>query len=267
MSNSLTMLLVAISALIFSAFTAAQVAPLATNQPVGTTYQAILNSSKPIQGSITGVASDNGTGVNFNIILSDFPDYAIYVYHIHVDPVVNGNCSSAGGHLRPFGGPEDTVKCDPSHPELCQVGDLSGKHGNITQEALTNGKFMIMYNDLYVNAIQGNEAFFGSRSIVVHAANLTRLNCANFVLQGASNGTGTSTATTSAGTSMVTSSATETGTGVTSQTGTTSSSSTRTGPSPSAITSSGGDGGVPALRDNSWVGVALMGVLGVMFAA
>jgi hypothetical protein len=181
---------------------------------------------------------------------------------------VNGNCSSAGGHLRPFGGPEDTVKCDPSHPELCQVGDLSGKHGNITRESLTNGnKFMITYNDPFVSAIQGSEAFFGSRSIVVHAANLTRLNCANFVLQGASNGTASSTATTNTGTSMVTTSATGAGTGLTSQTGTTASSSTRTGPSPSAITSSGGDGGVLALRDNSWVGAALMGVLGVMFAA
>jgi hypothetical protein len=78
MSNSMTTLLVAVSALIFSTFTTAQVAPQATNQPVGTTYQAILNSSKPIQGSITGVASDTGTGVNFNIILSDFPDPAVY---------------------------------------------------------------------------------------------------------------------------------------------------------------------------------------------
>jgi hypothetical protein len=78
MSSSMTMLLVAVCTLTFSTFAAAQVAPLATNQPVGTTYQAILNSSKPIQGSITGVASDTGTGVNFNIILSDFPDPTIY---------------------------------------------------------------------------------------------------------------------------------------------------------------------------------------------
>lgn len=39
---------------------------------------------------------------------------------------------------------------------------------------------MLIYTDGYVSAIEGSEAFFGNRSIVVHAANGTRLNCASF---------------------------------------------------------------------------------------
>ena len=53
------------------------------------------------------------------------------VYHIHVSPVSsNGNCSSTGSHLDPYNVGE-TVPCDPSQPDKCQVGDLSGKHGTM----------------------------------------------------------------------------------------------------------------------------------------
>ena len=51
-------------------------APLATDQPSRRTYQAILQISKVVQGSITGVSSDNGLGVDFNINFHEFPDVA-----------------------------------------------------------------------------------------------------------------------------------------------------------------------------------------------
>ena len=38
------------------------------------------------------------------------------------------------------------------------------------------------YYDLYASTKDGIGAFFGNRSIVVHAFNTTRLNCANFTL-------------------------------------------------------------------------------------
>ena len=37
-----------------------------------------------------------------------------------------------------------------------------------------------MYLDLYLSTDPNNVAFFGNRSVVVHAANGTRLNCGNF---------------------------------------------------------------------------------------
>jgi hypothetical protein len=40
--------------------------------------------------------------------------------------------------------------------------------------------FQARYLDLYLSTDTNNVAFFGNRSVVVHAANGTRLNCANF---------------------------------------------------------------------------------------
>lgn len=52
-------------------------------------------------------------------------------YHIHVLPVAEGgNCSSTLAHLDPFVRGEKPP-CDPSAPETCQTGDLSGKYGKV----------------------------------------------------------------------------------------------------------------------------------------
>jgi hypothetical protein len=123
------------------------------------------------------------------------------VYHIHAFPVpLDGNCSGTLGHLDPFVRGE-TPSCNASDPQTCQVGDLSGKHGNIT----TSGSFqttyvclltlhiilpgpiltlltLSSYLDLYATTEEGLGSFFGNRSIVVHTQNKTRLNCANFSL-------------------------------------------------------------------------------------
>lgn len=97
------------------------------------------------------------------------------MYHIHEYPVPeNGDCYATGGHLNPYGVPDD-FKCDPQYAQRCQVGDLSGKHGK-----LPKGEYLTMYKDDYLSINTMDEAFFGSRSIVVHSNNNTRLNCGNF---------------------------------------------------------------------------------------
>ena len=54
------------------------------------------------------------------------------VYHIHDQPVPsNGNCTATLGHLDPFIRGE-IPPCDSTQPATCQVGDLTGKHGNVT---------------------------------------------------------------------------------------------------------------------------------------
>ncbi|KAJ9641436.1 hypothetical protein H2199_005406 [Coniosporium tulheliwenetii] len=50
-----------------------------------------------------------------------------------------------------------------------QVGDLGGKHGNIT-----SGSFHAAYTDLYASLVPGLGSFFGNRSVVVHFANTMR---------------------------------------------------------------------------------------------
>lgn len=49
------------------------VAPVVENNPKSTTFQAVLQTGKPVQGQITGVSHDNGTGVDFNINFFEFP--------------------------------------------------------------------------------------------------------------------------------------------------------------------------------------------------
>lgn len=88
----------------------------------------------------------------------------------------DGNCTATKAHQDPYIRGEKPL-CDPTQPQTCQVGDLSGKHGNITELS-----YSTQYYDLYASTKDGIGAFFGNRSIVVHAFNTTRLNCANFTL-------------------------------------------------------------------------------------
>lgn len=99
-------------------------------------------------------------------------------YHIHDQPIpASGNCTAALAHLDPTIRGESPV-CDQSHPETCQVGDLSGKYGDIPAES----SFETSYLDLFTSTRPGPASFFGNRSIVFHAENITRLACVNFEL-------------------------------------------------------------------------------------
>lgn len=99
-------------------------------------------------------------------------------YHIHVNRVPeDGNCYATGGHLDPYKR-TDTPPCDINAPETCEVGDLSGKHGPIW--AANGQSFDILYTDFFISNEAGSPAYFGDRSLVVHAADNTRLNCGNF---------------------------------------------------------------------------------------
>jgi hypothetical protein len=102
------------------------------------------------------------------------------VYQIHVDPVPpSGNCTATLGDLDPYERGDSPV-CEASQPATCQVGDLSGKHGEMAPEA--DSGFQVAYLELYVSTEPGLNSFFGNRSIVIQAHNLTRLACANFRL-------------------------------------------------------------------------------------
>ncbi|KAI1629789.1 superoxide dismutase [Exophiala viscosa] len=167
-------------------------APITENNPKMATYQAVLQESQPVQGQITGVSNDNGTGVNFNVNFFGFPDASAgpFAYHIHEFAVPgDGNCTGTGGHLSPYGRNE-TPPCDATQPETCQPGDLSVKHGDIADTAREKN-FQVTYLDLYVSTDPTSPTFFGNRSVVVHASNGTRLNCGNFTQQTATNATET----------------------------------------------------------------------------
>lgn len=97
-------------------------------------------------------------------------------YHIHTNPVVNGNCTETLGHFDPFDATTPSPFCEPYAPEDCEVGDLSGKHSNFVWSMPYNASYI----DSYASLAEGEAAFFGNLSFVVHYDNGTRLACANF---------------------------------------------------------------------------------------
>ncbi|KAL1585257.1 hypothetical protein WHR41_05876 [Cladosporium halotolerans] len=161
-------------------FAFAEDAPVVEDNPIGMQYIAILpdKSDSAIRGAVAVNSNANGTGANVQISISGLPDKGgPFTYHIHKCPVAGLNCTTAGSHLDPYGA-TDTPPCDPSQPDKCEVGDLSGKHGKM------NGpSFAANYVDAYISTAEGTPAFVGNLSVVVHAADKTRLTCANFKLQ------------------------------------------------------------------------------------
>ncbi|OAL50727.1 Cu,Zn superoxide dismutase-like protein [Pyrenochaeta sp. DS3sAY3a] len=155
-------------------------APQVTANPIGSTYVGVLpeKAGSNLRGSIAAVAAADGVGVKFAVSISGLPaEGGPFMYHIHRKPVPsNGNCSGTESHLDPYKRGE-VPGCDATKPETCEVGDLSGKHGNIT-----TGEFSKEYVDLYASTLASDPAFFGNLSFVVHLSNKTRIGCANFTL-------------------------------------------------------------------------------------
>ncbi|KAK4128580.1 hypothetical protein N657DRAFT_535146, partial [Parathielavia appendiculata] len=163
-------------------------APQVIDNPIGVVYKAVLPESaffKPaypeggnIKGEVTAVANDDGLGVRFTIKLSNLPKIgAPLPYHIHDKPVPeNGNCTATAAHLDPYLRGQEPP-CDASEPETCEVGDLSGKHGDIPADQDT---WETSYLELYASTVETISHFLGNRSIVFHYPNKTRITCANF---------------------------------------------------------------------------------------
>ncbi|OKL60186.1 hypothetical protein UA08_04575 [Talaromyces atroroseus] len=154
-------------------------APVITDN-VDAIYTATLldRASSSIRGRVTASSGANGVGLSFDVSFTGLPaGLGPFPYHVHVSPVPgNGDCDAAGPHLDPYNRGEQPP-CDASAPATCQIGDLSGKHGNATAPAFT-----AVYTDPYLSNNAQSNAFIGDRSIVIHSANGTRLNCGNFHL-------------------------------------------------------------------------------------
>ncbi|CAM1506863.1 Fc.00g065040.m01.CDS01 [Cosmosporella sp. VM-42] len=199
------------SALIGQVF--CQEAPEVDDNPVGVTYLATLPKDRffkdaaldgNVKGSISASAADGGKGVKFKVKFENLPkEGGPFGYHIHVEPAAGGNCTTTLAHLDPFARGEEPV-CDSTTPANCQVGDLSGKHGKITQDP-----FETEYVDLYASTKEGIGAFFGNRSFVLHYANKTRLTCADFQMGTSSNGSYPQPSSTATGTGVKPSGTTE----------------------------------------------------------
>ncbi|EEP81024.1 conserved hypothetical protein [Uncinocarpus reesii 1704] len=155
------------------------------NNPFRTVYEATLLAKEGtnLRGSVTVSGSPDGRGIIYNVDFTGFPaEGGPFTYHVHDQPVPeDGNCTKTLAHLDPYIRGE-VPPCDASKPETCQVGDLSGKYGNI-EGIEGEERYKKAYIDRYTAITPGIGAFVGNRSIVVHYANKTRINCGNFVLK------------------------------------------------------------------------------------
>jgi len=166
---------------------AAGEAPETSGNPPNVVYKATVDKAwfpdavlpGPLKASISAKAPSDGEGVKFNVHFDNLPEEGgPFTYHLHRKAVpADGNCTEASSHLDPYGAGAE-IKCDKSAPETCEVGDLSGKYG-----AIESSPYHASYHDLYAATKEGDEAFFGDLSFVLHYANSTRLACANFVKQ------------------------------------------------------------------------------------
>ncbi|OJD17599.1 hypothetical protein AJ78_02298 [Emergomyces pasteurianus Ep9510] len=157
-----------------------------TGNPDGVVYSAMLldKNTTTVRGYVNATAGPGGEGVVFVVDVWGFPNETLYgpfPYHIHDQPVSSdGNCSSTLDHLDPtvrYG----TPPCDPTKPETCQVGDLSGKYGDV-MNASNGSHYNKTYYDPFTSTKHGPASFFGNRSIVFHYNNGSRINCGNFTL-------------------------------------------------------------------------------------
>ncbi|KAF1939545.1 Cu,Zn superoxide dismutase-like protein [Clathrospora elynae] len=179
MLSSIVSILAAATAVVAQSSTG-NPAPRVANNPIGAQYVATLplKADNPLVGSIQGSTAADGKGVKFDVSFAGLPETGgPFIYHIHAKPVpADGNCTGTGAHLDPYLRGEAPA-CDASKPETCQIGDLSGKHGNITDRS-----FAAAYTDLYLATLPSDPAFFGHLSFVVHLSNKTRIGCANFTM-------------------------------------------------------------------------------------
>ncbi|KFZ11024.1 hypothetical protein V502_07792 [Pseudogymnoascus sp. VKM F-4520 (FW-2644)] len=173
-----TLMLAVASALVAS--TAAAEAPKVSGNPADVSYKAEIATSNEngVGGFVEVTTATGGNGADIEYEFKLPQEGGPFTFHIHVNPVNStGSCTSTGGHLDPYNAGEKPA-CDTSKLAFCQVGDLSGKIGKKFPAGEIAGRF----SDDFTSLVEGASAFIGNRSIVVHAADKSRIACANFAL-------------------------------------------------------------------------------------
>ncbi|EMF17262.1 Cu,Zn superoxide dismutase-like protein, partial [Sphaerulina musiva SO2202] len=142
---------------------------------------ATLPGGQQVSGNVLIGQGPGGNGVSVQASFAGLPATGgPFLYHIHEKALsADGNCSSAGAHLSPYTSQYPCLDID--HPENCEAGDLSGKHGNINGTSFSGN-----YIDEYIsnNAAPGCSQCMKGRSLVIHFDNQTAIACANFTLSG-----------------------------------------------------------------------------------
>lgn len=91
----------------------------------------------------------------------------------------NGKCDGAKNVLDPFQR-GDKPECDKKSPQTCQVGDLTGKHGEIPK---FQGVISVRqsFQDLYLSFKKEDKSFIGNGSVIVKNAKGDKIACGNIL--------------------------------------------------------------------------------------
>ena len=97
-------------------------------------------------------------------------------FHVHVSPTQRSSAdpcgpAATGGHFNPLNVPAGA--CSPATPSLCEVGDLSGKHGELLNLPTADWTKYDSYLPL-----SGTNSIIG-RSVVIHKPDGSRWVCAD----------------------------------------------------------------------------------------
>jgi len=140
------------------------------------TLTAELNQDG-ISGTVTFTQVEGATSADIAVDITGFTDEQLPVsYHVHTMPIKSGcGADSTGGHHNPLG--VDNVGCSTSAQDLCEQGDLSGKHG-----ALTTLTVDATYTDTNIELF-GENSIVG-RSVVFHDNTGARIACADIGFAG-----------------------------------------------------------------------------------
>jgi len=162
-------------------------APVVSDSVPGTEYIATFTSPNfqdgdDITGTVEFAAVANGS-VQVNVNIDNLPSTGgPFPYHVHAKAVPSdGNCTGTLAHLNPYNGSANATTA-----ANLEVGDLAGKHG-----PLKGSSFSTSYVDQYLSLNPNDPAYVGNLSVVIHAADNSRLACANITKEtSSSNSTG-----------------------------------------------------------------------------
>lgn len=136
-----------------------------------------------VNGLITFIGYSNPASVKVSVLIDSGLNNVtgMYPYHVHIAPVnEQGNCTSTLGHLDPGNfGKVTNYKCNPTTPDKCEVGDLSGKYGDLRGSRI-GSIHDVQYFDKFLGWT-GDNGITG-RSVVIHFPNGTRMACGNITI-------------------------------------------------------------------------------------
>ncbi|ODV61029.1 Cu,Zn superoxide dismutase-like protein, partial [Ascoidea rubescens DSM 1968] len=129
--------------------------------------------NKKFQGFVKFFSTDGKVKVHVDVTKLPKRRGPFY-YHIHDKPIPeSGDCEAAGTHFNPYKASPDCAAFPTD--DLCQVGDLSGKHGWIDTTC-----FEQSYIDPYLSLDAKDPGYFVGKSVVFHyKKKLKKFACAN----------------------------------------------------------------------------------------